>query len=334
MLELQLKHWPFIRFRSSSPSSEALGYIALATLVLSSSTYNSFGKQLTGALSPLSLLVLSEILTAFFVVLAFGVLPTLKKISNIDRKKILPLIILGTCNGVIAPFLFFIGLHNTTAVNAELFGRMEMVMLLVFAIAILREEHLTRTHVIAGSVMLCGILFVATKGFLQTFGLHSGDPFIFLSTSIFAGGSIVYKKFLHDLPPEIVIVCRAFVAVTAFLLLSPFIEHSLFEELQSFPLILIPALLGFGFISRFLNLFSFYEAIERIPVSTVSLLSTFNIIGGVLFASLYLGESIEWYHMIGGALIILGALLMELLGIHPSVKVQEQHMQQHHRQHL
>ncbi|OGJ55928.1 hypothetical protein A2706_05470, partial [Candidatus Peribacteria bacterium RIFCSPHIGHO2_01_FULL_51_35] len=227
-----------------------------------------------------------------------------------------------------------IGLHNTTAVNAELFGRMEMVMLLVFAIAILREEHLTRTHVIAGSVMLCGILFVATKGFLQTFGLHSGDPFIFLSTSIFAGGSIVYKKFLHDLPPEIVIVCRAFVAVTAFLLLSPFIEHSLFEELQSFPLILIPALLGFGFISRFLNLFSFYEAIERIPVSTVSLLSTFNIIGGVLFASLYLGESIEWYHMIGGALIILGALLMELLGIHPSVKVQEQHMQQHHRQHL
>ena len=61
-----------------------------------------------------------------------------------------PLIALGLLNGLIAPLLLFHGLSMTTAVNAELFARMEMVALLILAITILREEHLTRVHVIAG----------------------------------------------------------------------------------------------------------------------------------------------------------------------------------------
>ena len=62
--------------------------------------------------------------------------------------------------------------------------------------------------------------------------------------------------------------------------------------------------------------------------------STLNVIGGVAFAHVYLGEAIEWYHLIGGGLIILGALLLEILGIHPSEDAAEEHLKQHHRHHL
>lgn len=301
----------------------------MAVLILTSSTYNSFGKELATALSPFTILVLSEALTAFFVVLAFGFLPTLNKVLMIRMGSIVPLLALGIMNGAVAPYIFFKGLSLTTAVNAELFSRMEMVALLILAIAILREEHLTRVHVIAGSVILSGILFVALRGFEEAFTLQIGDILLIVSTFIFASGSIIYKKFLKDIPPEVVIVSRATTAACIFLIVIPFIGHPLLEELHSFPVVLIPALMGFAFISRFLNLFSFYEAIERLPVSIFSMFSTVNIVGGVLFAALYLGERIYWYHLIGGALIVLGALLLEILGIHPTEKSAEEHLRQH-----
>ena len=303
----------------------------MSVLIVTSSTYNSFGKQLTTALSPFTILVLSEALTAFFVVLAFGFIPTIRKVIQVRTRDFIPILALGIMNGAIAPLIFFKGLSMTTAVNAELFGRFEMVALLILAIAILREEHLTRTHVIAGSVILSGILFVAMRGFQEAFSFQLGDILLIISTFIFASGSIVYKKYLQDIPPEVVIVSRATTAACIFLIVTPFIGHPLISELRAFPVVLIPALLGFAFISRFLNLFSFYEAIERLPVSVFSMFSTLNIIGGVLFATLYLGESIEWYHLIGGALVVLGALLLEILGIHPTEKSAEEHLRQHHR---
>ena len=334
MLELQFRHWPFIRIRKQNLQSQSIGWIALTVMILSSATYNSFGKELGTALSPLSILVLSELLTGFFVVLSFGILPTAQKIVALKRRHLLPLLILGLCNGLFAPLLFFTGLQYTTAINAELFGRMEMVFLMILAIAILKQEHLTRAHIIASAVMICGIAFVALRGFSQSLMLRPGDPLILLSTFTYACGGIIFKKYLHKLEPELVIVSRAIVAIGAFLLISPFINHPLMQELRVFPTVLIPALLGFGFISRFLNLFSFYESIERIPVSTVSLFSTLNLLRGVTFAHVYLGEPIFWYHLIGGGLILLGVLLLEILGIHPNEKEMERHVKQQHGHHI
>lgn len=334
MIELQFRHWPFIRIRRQTLQSQSIGWIALCVMILASSTYNSFGKQLGTALTPLSILVLSEALTAFFVLLSFGVFPTARRLLRLDRRHLMPLLALGLCNGLLAPLLFFTGLQYTTAINAELFGRMEMVFLMFLAIVILKQEHLTRAHVIASAVIIFGISFVALRGFSEHMSLRQGDPLILLSTFTYACGGILFKKYLHKLDPELVIVSRATIAVVAFLLISPFIDHPLAEELRRFPVVLIPALLGFGFIARFLNLFSFYEAIERIPVSAVSLFSTLNILCGITFAHLYLGEPIFWYHLIGGGLILLGVLLLEILGIHPNEKEMEQHMKQLHRHHL
>ncbi|MBI3331740.1 DMT family transporter [Candidatus Peregrinibacteria bacterium] len=334
MFDTNIRHWPLVSLRKRSLESQSIGWIALVVMILASSTYNSFGKQLSGALSPLSILVLSEFLTAFFVLLSFGVFPTVRRLFAMKRKYVLPLIALGLCNGLLAPLLFFSGLQYTTAINAELFGRMEMVFLMVLAIAILRQEHWTRAHIIASSVIIFGIAFVALRGFSEDFSTRPGDPLILLSTFAYACGGIIFKKYLHKLDSELVIVSRASVAVGAFFLVSPFIEHPLREELLVFPAALVPALLGFGFVSRFLNLFSFYEAIERIPVSAVSLFSTINIVCGIAFAHFYLGEPILWYHLVGGGLILLGVLLLEILGVHQNESELEQHMKQHHRHHL
>ena len=105
---------------------------------------------------------------------------------------------------------------------------------------------------------------------------------------------------------------RSGCAIAAFFLLSPFMNVTFLDEMRAFPLELLWVLAAYGFLSRFLGLYSYYQAIERLPVSRVSVLQTLTIVLSVAFASLYLGETLAWYHLAGCALIISGAMLMRV----------------------
>ncbi len=310
----------------SRMSSRAIGWIALFICIFSASTYNAFAKTLTGSLSPLTLFFLSELLTGFFVVLSYGVMPILRSIAKIKKRSILPLICIGFTNGTIAPLLLFPGLRMSSAVNASLFGNMEMMFLIILAVFVLKEKF-RREHFLSVSTMLAGMLIIALRGFTEGLHFYPGDALLVLSSLSFATGSIIFRKYLHRTEPHLILFVRATVAVSCYFLISPFLSHPLIEEIKLFPLALLPVLIGFAFISRFLNIFSFYEALDRLPVTVVSLFSNLTVVSSILFASWMLGEPIFGYHILGGALLILGALILEIAGVHPNHK----HLEQHHR---
>src|SRR6185295_8473813 len=68
-------------------------------------------------------------------------------------------------------------------------------------------------------------------------------------------------------------------------------------------------LLAFTFFSRYLNLTFFYEALDRLPATTLSLIEIANPLSGVLFAFLILGETIHSYHVLGAIFIIFGLMI-------------------------
>lgn len=230
-------------------------------------------------------------------------------------------------SGICGPLLWFIGLKNSTAINAAMFGNGEMVFLWLFAVIILRESF-TRYHLLSILVIFTGLATISLKGFSEGLTFYAGDAFLILSSACYAGGAIVFRKYLHHLAPHLVIVSRAIGAVVGFFLLSPFLSHPLIAEIRAFPLFLLPVLLGFGFISRFLNLFGFYEAMEHLRVTTVSLSINFTVLGAIAFATWILGEKLYMHHFAGGALIIAGALMLEMTGLHPSEKHLEEHLHQ------
>lgn len=169
---------------------------------------------------------------------------------------------------------------------------------------------------------------------METFSLRTGDLLVLTATLTFTVGNILFRKHLSDLPTEVAILFRTGMAIAVFLLLAILLAPSLLAEVGAFPLALLPTLLAFGFVSRFLNLFSFYEAIERLPVTTVSLFSSLSIVVGVLFAHWYLGEPILWYHLVGGAFILGGAFLIQFVGIHPTEEHARRHLKVHPRHHF
>jgi drug/metabolite transporter (DMT)-like permease len=286
-----------------------IGRISLVLSTISGSTFNGFAKTLERALSPLSLVFVSEVLNFLFILFSFGFLPTVKRLLQLHRRQILPLLLLGTLSGVIAPLLWFTGLGMTTAVNAGLFAKSEVISILLLSHFVLKEK-IERAHFIALCTIMGGLLFVSLQGFTANIHFQPGDLLIIAATLCFASGNIIYRKYLPHLEPHIPLFTRSICAITGFFIISSFIQVRFVDEVQMFPMALIPALIGFGFISRFLNSLLYYQAIEYVPMTTVALFTTLDVVGSTLFASVYLGENIEWYHMVGGTLLILGNVLL------------------------
>lgn len=325
MLTLNVHKWPFVEFRKDASRSETLGWMFLSSNIIFSATYNIFAKLLSEALSPLSLLFFSEALTIFFTLFFFGALPVVRQILHLPRRQLAPMLTIGLTNGILGPILWFSGLHNTSAVNASLFGNAEMMFMMFMAVIILKEEW-TLTHFISTMSIVLGIATICLHGFTDGLTLATGDALLLLASLSFATGSIVFRKFLHKTDPQLVVFMRSAVPVASFFLFAPFFPSPILPDLSHLSLILIGALVAFGLISRFLNTFTFYEAIDRLPVASVSLFSNLTMIVAIGLANAILGEHIYFYHILGGGLIILGTFLLELRGVHANEEQLESHL--------
>lgn len=304
---------PRPRRRALCPSS--VGWIALTVMIVSGSTTASFGKQLTAYFSPLSMLFLSEVMLLLFAVLSFGVLPILRHMKRLKRSVLLPLFTAGVLNGVLAPVFWFTGLEQTFAVNSQIFGNAETLFLLLFGIVLMHQVP-KRSQWFGGSIVFLGLLIVALRGFSEHLSIARGDVFIIVAGCFYGLGGALIRKFLHHIEPQVVIVARACSAIAFFFALSPFVAHPFVLELRSFPWELLSVLVGYGLISRFLLIFSYYESLERLPLPTVSLVGTVGVATSMLFAHWYLGEVIAWYQTFGASLIILGAIVVQWSNIH------------------
>ncbi len=312
MLSVSL-HRPFVREKAEPISATGIGWIALSISILGGCTFNGFAKVLSGALSPLSLLFISELLTCMFVIMTFGLIPTVRQLFRLKRRDVLVLLAMGTFSAILGPLLWFSGLQYTAAVNATFFGKTEVLFLIVMAHFTLKEDF-TRAHALAGCAIAAGVMTIVFRGFTEGLMLSAGDLIIIAATFCYSMGSIIFRKYLDHLEPQVALLFRSSMAIALFFLVSPFLTHPFIDDLKAFPTALIPALLGFGFLSRFLNSVSFYEAIEQLPISTVTLFGTLEIVGGALFAYFYVGEPLYWYHAVGGALVLMGTVLLEFSG--------------------
>jgi drug/metabolite transporter (DMT)-like permease len=328
MVEIHITQRPFFRWKQNESADEkAAGWLALAISTIAGSTFTAYAKQLTTALSSVSLMFVSEVLTAFFVLFSYGFVPVFKRVIHMHRRDMFWLLVVSFLNGVVGPMLLFGGLFYTTAVNAVFYSNIQLVFIVVMA-AIILKEKITSAHYAAIFTIMAGVIFISLHGFTDGLSIQFGDILVIASSLGYAAGSVYFRKHLSHIEPHVALLMRSFVSIATFFLVSPFIHHPFISQVTHFPLALIPALLGFGFIGRFLNSVTYYQAIDRLELTTVSLVGSLGIIGSILFAYLYLGEPIAWYHYIGGLFIILGTVLLEVVGTHPDNANLEMHLKQ------
>jgi len=298
-------------FSSVPQSQHRLGIILAVGALVWSGTYSSLAKGLTPFLSPVTLLLLSEALTALFIIATFGAVPLLRALSKMSAKLIWIAILIGVLNSAIAPFLWFSGLALTTATNASLLSSIEVIWAITLGVLIL-HERISTMQILGMMVVLVGIGTINYGAIGEVAKIHTGDLLVVMGAIASGTGAVIFKKYLSHIMPEIAILLRNLTGIVVVGFFGTLFAVPLIEEVSKFPLEKVLLLLSFAFFSRYLTLTFFYEALDRLPGTTFSLIQIGSPLAGVVFAWLILGEQIQSYHVLGGIFIVLGLLIEQV----------------------
>ncbi len=295
--------------RSSRASAQRLGMTLAFGALIFGGSYGALAKGLTEYLSPISLLLVSEGLTALFLVFTLGLLPLCKALRKLKRSHVLWAATVGLLNSALAPFLWFTGLKYTTAVNASILTGADILFMLLFGWILLRER-INRWQGLGAVIVLGGILVLNGTG--PTIALKPGDALILTGVGVFALGAILFKLKLSKISAEVAIFIRSLTGMLSILAVSIFVSHPFLVEIATFPREQVILLLAFAFFSRYLHLTFFYEALDRLPAVRLGLIENAMPLSGVIFAVVLLGESLSTNQVLGAVLIIFGLVLEQM----------------------
>ena len=207
----------------------------------------------------------------------------------------------------------FTALSLTSAVNVGIVFALAPMATMLLARLVLGEP-MSGWQGVGLAVAFAGIVVICVHGsFAMLLGLNVGlgDVVALGAVFCFAGYTVLLKRAKFDLPtlPLLVILLAAgSLAALPFSLWE--IAHGKHEHLARTGYL---ALLYTGVIGGAFMYFLYNWSVGVLGAARAGTLVYSQMLFATFFAWLILGERIEWYHWLGGSLVIAGVLLVTLL---------------------
>lgn len=284
------------------------GNILAITSVMLASAYTIFNKILVADIPPLTLAAVSQGLAVIVLLLFFGAIPEFKAILKMPVREVGAMIAMGVLGTVAAPLLFLKGLQYTSATNAILLVELDTIFVAIIASLWLKEK--VSGHQIGGTVlMLGGLYYIFTEGLNAGLRLQSGDLLIALAALCWSFSLNIFKKYLHRVPSERVIMVSDTIGVLLLLFAAPTLLMMTHHFAPIFQPSVFKPLLIFSIIGIAIARFLWFKAVDLIPASRASAISLISPVIALILAAVILKEKMDLYHMVGGALVIMGLTL-------------------------
>jgi drug/metabolite transporter (DMT)-like permease len=232
-----------------------------------------------------------------------------KKFSPLHKKDIIPLFLLGFLGVVIYHLGLNYGEVYISASVASLIIATIPVFTVIFATIFLKEK-ITKKIVVGVPLSLSGVIIIALTG-------TTGDPFnityisaavaVLISALVGAGYTIVGKKLLER-------YSALSLTIYAFLFgclgLLPFLSPSLITEVASLTWRGWGAVLFLAVFPTVVGYILWYVVLEVKTASEISVSLYFIPVLSTIISYLLFDEKITWLFLIGGALVILGLIIV------------------------
>lgn len=201
--------------------------------------------------------------------------------------------------GLLAFPIRAIGMQSTSAVNASILGRVQLIALIPLGYFFLKEK-ITLAKISLIIVSLIGFYMVAVDG--SPYVMHQGDLFIIISAFTYAIGLIFTKRALES---------------------THILSFALYRMLLTFIFSLIGIFLvaGFEFVfyseAIMLGVFTTIpfllqiKLFETLSVSSTSMLNISVTAFTIFLAVLLLNETLDMYQVVGGIIILLCTALIQ-----------------------
>lgn len=203
----------------------------------------------------------------------------------------------------------YIGVKDTTAINAVLTTSLGPVIVFIWTFILFREK-ITGMQLLAIAISLCGVMFIIFKGEvanLLNFKVNFGDLVIIVAIAFYAFYSALLRK-----KPKI--HWFSFIYITFLMgeiVLLPFFiwELNTYGNKMFISFNSIATLLYISIFASILAYIFFNRAVALIGANVAA--SFFHLIPvfGTILAIIFLDETLYYYHLVGFAMVILGIFL-------------------------
>jgi len=285
--------------------------LALAAMSLFS-LYSIFGKILLESVDPIIILIVNQALAGILIIGVMDLFRKIKRLTHASRSELRVIYMLSLMSSVAAPLLFLYGLSMTTATNSILIGKSEALAMSLFAVAFLREK-ITSQQVAGTAFMILGIAVISTRNFTSV-AVNPGDALVLLSAIVYAGGNVLFKKYMSHIPAEVIVAMRnVFGAATLFaislLIVNPMAAFHFAGVLTP---TFVTALLCLVVLTTISGQFLWYKALEITSAARASVSILFSPVFGIFYAVTLLGEHLSESQILGGILIVAGMVVIEI----------------------
>jgi len=295
MLGLGLNYSSFVN------SNIIIGYISAIVAALLFGCVSTIGKPILSTVDPLLLSSIIYLTAGLFFT------PSSVRVSSKITKSSIFLVIISAISGAaIAPFVFFQGLKMGTAADTALLANGETVFSILFALLIFRER-LRPVGYFAVTFILIGVFLLTTNLDFHSliFSLNIGNVLVILSTIIWGFDNNICKIIARQMHISKLIQLKALIGGT--ILMGTVAISGIPFNIHSDQLIPIILLGIFGFA---ISLYLYLHSIKRIGVIKASSLLSLSAVFGLIFAIIFLRESIGINQIIAISVMIFGIHLM------------------------
>jgi drug/metabolite transporter (DMT)-like permease len=212
---------------------------------------------------------------------------------------------------LVAPYLYFIGVKETTATNAVLLANAEMVFTVVIA-SIFFGEKLSKKGVLALSILAVGLITVVTDlQFSISFEnfIQPGNIMIIGATLLWGVDNNVTSAITQRVNVARIIQLKALISGAGLFLIAYLVHAIILNSFAQFIEILLFGLFIFSG-SFFLSV----ETLRRLGAITTTIIFPINSVFGLLFAYILLAEGVSLIQLASVLLIIFGIYLLTRRG--------------------
>ena len=280
--------------------SAIIGY---TSALLASILFGSVPTIAKPVISDINVLLLSSIA---YLIAALTFTPIARKTKTVLAKKdYIILVAISICGAAAAPYLYFLGLHQSSAADTSLLSNVEIMFTVLFGLLFFKER-LRPVGFISVSLVLSGVVIITTN--LQFSGssflhLNAGHFFILGSMALWALDNNLSRIIATRIDTARLVQLKSVIGglillATVFLLGIPFDIKT-----SQIPQVILLSAVGFGG-----SLYFFLQSLKRIgTIRTIMIFSTASVFG-LVFASVFLHEQISAYQA--------GAIAIMLTGIY------------------
>ncbi len=233
------------------------------------------------------------------------------ELKALTRKDWAGMAVVALLSTALAPSLLFMALEVTTVTNVVLIGRIEPPLLMLLSFLVFREK-VDRWALMGTALSVLGVvLIVLLKG--DGLELGRGEAYAAASTTILVVSTLFSKAGLKRVPLGVFTVFRTGLGTIAFFIAAIYLfgaDH--FQD--AFAPFLWQWMLVYGTVIVVGGQLCWFKGIASSDSATVSLISSFSPVAGVLFAMVLLGERPDMSIMVGGAVIVAGIALAQIGG--------------------